>query len=157
MFLNLKCFRSSHQRCSVRKGVLRNFAKFTGKQLCQSLFFNKVAGLKPVTLLKKRFWHKCFPVNFAKFQEHPFYRTPLGDCKISSNIHTCYAFQKPKTNLKKFQNFILGVIRTWCITMFITGLLKSGFPTILLEKQFFRLQMFSLFSVCSVLNSMLLL
>ena len=27
------------------KGVLRNFAKFTGKHLCQSLFFNKVAGL----------------------------------------------------------------------------------------------------------------
>ena len=32
--------------CSVRKGVLRNFAKFTGKQLCQTLGFNKVAGLK---------------------------------------------------------------------------------------------------------------
>ena len=32
------------QRCSVRKGALRNFAKFTGKQLCQSLFFYKVAG-----------------------------------------------------------------------------------------------------------------
>ena len=28
-----------------KKGVLRNFAKFTGKHLCQSLFFNKVAGL----------------------------------------------------------------------------------------------------------------
>ena len=27
------------------KGVLRNFTKFTGKHLCQSLFFNKVAGL----------------------------------------------------------------------------------------------------------------
>ena len=27
------------------KGALRNFAKFTGKYLCQSLFFNKVAGL----------------------------------------------------------------------------------------------------------------
>ena len=26
-------------------GVLRNFAKLTGKQLCQSLYFNKVAGL----------------------------------------------------------------------------------------------------------------
>ena len=26
--------RSSHRRCSVRKGVLRNFAKFTGKHLC---------------------------------------------------------------------------------------------------------------------------
>ena len=37
--------RSSHQRCSVRKVVLRNLAKFTGKHLCQRLFFNKVAGL----------------------------------------------------------------------------------------------------------------
>ena len=27
--------------CSVRKGVLKNFAKLTGKHLCQSLFFNK--------------------------------------------------------------------------------------------------------------------
>ena len=26
------------------KGVLNNFANFTGKHLCQSLFFNKVAG-----------------------------------------------------------------------------------------------------------------
>ena len=28
-------FRSSHQRCSVKKVVLRNFTKFTGKHLCQ--------------------------------------------------------------------------------------------------------------------------
>ena len=40
--------RSSHQRCSVIKAVLINFAKFTGQHLCQSLFFNKVAGLKPM-------------------------------------------------------------------------------------------------------------
>ena len=46
-------FRSSHWACSVGKGVLRNFAKFTGKHLCQGLFFNKVAGLRPATLLKK--------------------------------------------------------------------------------------------------------
>ena len=29
--------RSSHQRCSMKKGVFKNFAKFTGKHLCQSL------------------------------------------------------------------------------------------------------------------------
>ena len=52
-----------------KKDVFRNFAK---RHLCQSLFFNKVAGLKPATLLKKRLWHRCFPVNFAKFL-----RTPL--------------------------------------------------------------------------------
>ena len=76
-------YRSSHRKCSVKKGVLRNFGKFTGKYLCQSLFFNKVAGLK------KRLWHRCFPVNFAKnlraplFTEQLSYRIPLRDrfCK----------------------------------------------------------------------------
>ena len=29
----------------VKRGVLRNFTKFTGKHLCQILFINKVAGL----------------------------------------------------------------------------------------------------------------
>ena len=38
----------------MQKVVLRNFTKFPGKHLCQSLFFNKVAGLRPATLLKKR-------------------------------------------------------------------------------------------------------
>ena len=37
--------RSSCWRSSVKKGVLKNFSKFTGKHLCQSLFFNKAADL----------------------------------------------------------------------------------------------------------------
>ena len=36
--------RSSHGGRSGRKGVLRNFPKFTGKHLCQNFIFNKVAG-----------------------------------------------------------------------------------------------------------------
>ena len=60
-------FRSSHRSCSVRKGVLKDFAKYREKHLCQGLFFNKFVGLRPATLLKKRLWHRCFPVNFAKF------------------------------------------------------------------------------------------
>ena len=61
------CLRSSSRMCSVRKVVLRNFAKLTGKHLCQSLFFNKVTGQRPATLLKKRFWYRCFLVDFGKF------------------------------------------------------------------------------------------
>ena len=61
--------RSSHRRCSIKIVALKNFAKFTGKHLCQSLFFNKVAA---PTLLKKRLWHRCFPVNLAKFLGTPF-------------------------------------------------------------------------------------
>ena len=81
-------FGSSHRRCSVTKGVLRNFARFTGKPLCQSLFYNKVVDLRPETLLKMILRHRCFPevcniiqketlaqgfpVNFAKFLRTPF-------------------------------------------------------------------------------------
>ena len=70
--------RSSHRRCSVKKGVLRNSTKFTGKQLCHSLFFNKVAALRPATLLKKILWHRCFPVNFAKFPRTTFLKNTSG-------------------------------------------------------------------------------
>ena len=41
--------RSSRPEVFYEKGVLRNFARFTGNHLCQSLFFNKVAGLRPTT------------------------------------------------------------------------------------------------------------
>ena len=72
--------RSSHEGCSVRKGVLRNFTKFPWKHLCQVLFYNKFAGSNPASLLKKRLWHWCFPVNFATFPRAPFHRTYLNDC-----------------------------------------------------------------------------
>ena len=61
---NLQNIRNSHQRCSVRKGILTNFAKFTEKHL--NLFFNKVAGLS------------CFPVNFTKFLRTPLLQNTSG-------------------------------------------------------------------------------
>ena len=64
--------RSSLPDAFCETGVPKNFPKFTGEHLCQSLFFDKVAGLRPGTLLKKRPWHSCFPVNFAKFVKTPF-------------------------------------------------------------------------------------
>ena len=47
--------------------------------MCQSVFFNKVAAW-PATLLKKRPWHRCFPVNFPKFQRTPLLINPSGGC-----------------------------------------------------------------------------
>ena len=51
--LKHKKTRSSLSEVFCKKGVLRIFTKFTGKHLCQKIFFNKVAGLRPATLLKK--------------------------------------------------------------------------------------------------------
>ena len=64
--------RSNHSELLCLKGIPKNFAKFTGKHLCQSLFFNKVAGLRTAILFKKRIWYRCFPVNFAKVLRAPF-------------------------------------------------------------------------------------
>ena len=107
--------RSSPWRCSVRKGVLRNLAKFTGKHLCeslylnkvvgQSLYFNKVAGLRPATLLKKTFWHRYFPVNFAKFLRKLFLQNTSGRLlnvtAFSSNISSL-EYLPVLLNLKRY-------------------------------------------------------
>ena len=75
-----------------KKGVFKNFSKFTGKHLCQSLLFNKVAGLRPVTLLKMRLWYRCSPVNFEKSLRKPFfYRKLPGDCFCSLFRIICYS------------------------------------------------------------------
>ena len=67
--------RSSHRRCSVRKDVLRNFAKVIEKHLCQGLF---MSGPKTCTIIKKRLWHRCFPGNLAKFLRTPFLQNTSG-------------------------------------------------------------------------------
>ena len=46
--------------------------------MCMSLFFNKVVGFRPPPLLKKRIWHRCFPVSFAKFLGTPFLLNTSG-------------------------------------------------------------------------------
>ena len=70
-------FRSSRPEMFCKKRVFKNLTKFTGKHLYQSLFFNKVPGMTPATLLKKRHWHRCFPVNFVMLLGTPFFTKHL--------------------------------------------------------------------------------
>ena len=63
--------RSSHPEVFCKKGALRNFAEFTRKYLCQSLFFNKVACQGPETLLKKRLWHRL-SCEFCEISKNTF-------------------------------------------------------------------------------------
>ena len=63
-------------RCSLQK-VFLEISQNSEENTCASLCFNKVAGLRPATLLKQRLWRRCFPVNFAKFLRKFFvHRTP---------------------------------------------------------------------------------
>ena len=47
----------------------RDFRRNTSGWLLLTIFCKNVS---PATLLKKRLWHRCFPVNFAKFLRTPF-------------------------------------------------------------------------------------
>ena len=67
--------RSSRPEVFCKKAVLRNFAKFTGKHLCQSLLFSNVAGLTPYSEFSGPHF-PAFGLNTKRYGEiNPFYAT----------------------------------------------------------------------------------
>ena len=63
-----------------RKGAIRNFAKFTGKHLCQCLFLNKVAALRSATLLKRGSVTGVFLWILQNFEENHFLQNNFSGC-----------------------------------------------------------------------------
>ena len=77
----------SHRRRSVTIDDLRDFVKFTGKHLCQSLFFNKVAGLRPqaCNFIKKETLAQVLSCEICEsLKNNFFYRTPLVAASVIS-------------------------------------------------------------------------
>ena len=101
-------YRSSHRRCFVRKGVLRNFAKFTGKNLHQSLYF-----------IKKETLVQAFSCEFCKISKNTFSPEHLQTTasvfsidhfcfKILINISTPNIKSKEAKNIVSFSGKIKG-------------------------------------------------
>ena len=59
----------------------KNFAMFTRKKLCRSLFSS--------TLLKKRLYHRCFPINIAKFLRTAFFIEHLYRLLLPISLTFC--------------------------------------------------------------------
>ena len=76
-----------------KKAVFRNFKKFTEKHLCQSLFFNKVAGLSCTTcnFIKKGTLAQVFSCEFYEifkntyFEEHLRLAVSVDNWSLSVN------------------------------------------------------------------------
>ena len=106
-----------------KKDVLRNFTKFTGKHLYQSLYCNKVA-----TLLKWRLWYRCFPVNFVKFLRTSFPTEHLWwlllnqlACKILAQQGTVFKviiFEQVNMNLSSDRGKNSFVSLQFCFVLF---------------------------------------
>ena len=97
--------RSSRPYVFCKKGALTNFAKFTGNHLFKSLFFNKVAGLRPAILLKKKLCNFIKKETLTQLFSYEFceicktillHRTPLVATSVSDNklISFFYFFSK---------------------------------------------------------------
>ena len=60
--LLLGSFRSSHQRCYIKKLLLETSQNSQENSCARASFLIKLQVV-PATLLKKRLWRRCFPVN----------------------------------------------------------------------------------------------
>ena len=123
-----------------KKGVLRSFAKFTRKHLCQSLSFDKVAGLRPATLLKKKLLHEAcnftkkenlalvFSCEFCKISENTFsYKIPL--VAASNNLNAAFQTKKPAKTINSIwrSGFPWRVLRSLLVQChFIASKLNAG-------------------------------
>ena len=90
---------SSHRRCSIQKFVLKNFAKFTGKHPCQSLYFNKACNF-----IKKG----VFLWILQKFLKQLLYRASPGYCfwrNIKQKNWTCFRLRWKLITLRKKMKF----------------------------------------------------
>ena len=63
------------QRCSIKKVFLEILQNSQENTCARVSFLIKLQG--PAALLKKRLWHRCFPVNFAKFLRTLFFTEHL--------------------------------------------------------------------------------
>ena len=90
--INVVIFRSSRPEVFCKKDVLRNLAKVTGKHLCLSFFFNKVAG--PSNFMKKETLAQVFSSEFCEISKNSFcYRTSPVAASGAWKITVIFHFQ----------------------------------------------------------------
>ena len=106
MFVFWKIWRALFS-CWNTRFEIRPFCLITDELCCliydsQTNLTDRTSIPRPANLLKKRLWHRCFPVNFAKFLSTPFLQNGSGGCfctdisKLVTICHYCLLFHVDK-------------------------------------------------------------
>ena len=98
---SLVLFRSSFQGRSLKIGVLKNFANFTGENLCRSLFWR-------LATLLKRDPSTGFAVQFAKFLRTPILKSIYVRLLLASYMKM--VFNKTRLILLTFNHQLLTIL-----------------------------------------------
>ena len=88
------------------------------------LTLNRMRVNRPATLLKKKLWHRCFPLNFAKFL-----RTPLSIEHLRWLLLTKQMISKPDDFCSIFKILFL-YIKNYSVLKLLAGLGKCDFVVI---------------------------
>ena len=132
--------RSSRSDVFCEKGVLRNFAEFTGKHLCHSLFFNKVAG-GACNFIKKETLAQMFSCEFCEISKNTFFTEHLRwllleKCLFCNVTEKSYfsrfflVFFLPQFSGRKKQPFTDVLHNTCCQKFCNIPVLESLFNTV---------------------------
>ena len=79
-------------RGALQKRRSQKFRKIDRKTpVPESPFLIKLQAQACNFILKKRLWHRCFPVNFAKFLRTPFLQNTSGRLLLPTISHTFLA------------------------------------------------------------------
>ena len=91
---------SNHQRCSIKKSVVKNFKKLTGKHLCQReyLFFKK-------NFIKKRTLAQVFSCELCEIFKNTFFTEHLWTTACENGCVFSWSVFKPSTVLKLLEQY----------------------------------------------------
>ena len=89
--IHLCSYRSGHRRWFIKKSILKNFAIFSGKNLCWSLFLIKLQVFRSATLLKRYSNTGVFLLILRNFQEQLFWITSARGCFCSYSTKELHA------------------------------------------------------------------
>ena len=93
----------------IDKYLLRDYKKTSRR------FLGHIHLKRPATLLKKRLWHRCFPVNFVKFLRTPFLQNTSGRLLLCQNdqVENLYRVFKLSSNKARYKTINLTLLSTW--------------------------------------------
>ena len=118
--------------------VLLKISQNSQESTYAKVSFFRVAVLRPAALLKNRLWHRCFPVNFAKFLG-----THFSIEQLFFGFYFRYGSKSSKTLLSTIQEIKLRVF------IFRNALLKKKSLVISLEASLLNVIIF-IYSVMEV-------
>ena len=98
-------FRSSRPKDFCKKAALRDFAKFTGKHLCQSLLIHKVAGQGRQHYLK-RDPGTDVSYEFCEIWKNTFFTEHLSWLLLVLQNRCCYKFSNIHQKISVLKSFL---------------------------------------------------